>query len=422
MKRRAMVWQVVTCCGVLAMAMPGPPPALGAGKVPVGETVTERPRPKLDPLGVRAGAFTIYPMIEIRESYDSNVFATETGTSDDLITVVHPSIRVKSETTRHRLDFQANARVGKFADNTNENYEDMLFSAQGRLDILRRTRLFAALRYQRLHQDRSSPDDPATNAEPVEYGNLGGLFAGEHVINRLGFRLEGNFKTLDYDDASTAAGAVIDQDDRDRSEYEFSLRTGYELALEYEAFVRLSYNLKDYDDALDSSGLNRDSSGYEVRLGATADFSGVTFGEIFAGFLSQSFDDSQLDTVSGPGFGAALSWNPSGLTTVKANARRVVKETTLVGVSGILSSTYSARIDHALLRELMLNARIAFTSAEYEGDTREDDTFVIGFGAQYMMTRHYYLGVKYSYLSRDSTEADQDYDQNLFTVRLGVQY
>ena len=180
--------------------------------------------------------------------------------------------------------------------------------------------------------------------------------------------------------------------------------------------------MKDYDDALDSSGLNRDSSGYEFRLGATADFSGVTFGKIFAGYLSQSFDDSQLETVSGPGFGAALTWNPSGLTTVKANARRIVKETTLVGVSGILASTFSARIDHELLRELILNAWIAFTSAEYQGDTREDDTFVIGFGAQYMMSRHYYLGVNYSYLNRDSTEVGEDYDQNVFTVRLGLQY
>ena len=219
-----MVRQILTCCGVLVMAMPGPPQALGAGKVPLGQTVTERPRPKLGPLGVRAGAFTIYPMIEIRESYDGNVFATETNISDDLITVIHPSIRVKSETTRHRFDIQANANVGKFADNTDENYEDMLISAEGRLDILRKTRLFAALRYQGLHQDRSSPDDPATNVEPVEYSVLNGLFAGEHVINRLGFRLEGKFKTLDYDDVSTAVGAVIDQDDRDRGEYEFSFR------------------------------------------------------------------------------------------------------------------------------------------------------------------------------------------------------
>jgi len=75
-----------------------------------------------------------------------------------------------------------------------------------------------------------------------------------------------------------------------------------------------------------------------------------------------------------------------------------------------------------LLRELLLHAQIGITTAEYEGSTREDETFSLGFGAKYMMTRHYYLGVNYSYLSRDSSEVGEDFDQNVFMVRLGLQY
>ena len=39
-------------------------------------TVVERPRPELDPLGIRAGSFFIFPSISLSGTYDSNVLAT----------------------------------------------------------------------------------------------------------------------------------------------------------------------------------------------------------------------------------------------------------------------------------------------------------------------------------------------------------
>jgi len=68
-------------------------------------------------------------MIEIRKSYESNVFATESESSDDLITVAYLSIRFKSDASRHSIEVLANAGKAQYADNTNENYQDMLISA-----------------------------------------------------------------------------------------------------------------------------------------------------------------------------------------------------------------------------------------------------------------------------------------------------
>ncbi len=121
---------------------------------------------------------------------------------------------------------------------------------------------------------------------------------------------------------------MINHDDRDRTVYVASLRAGYDLAPEYEGFARMSYNLRDYDSAVDDSGLERDSSGWRVDVGATADFTGVTFGEVFAGYLQQDYDDANLATIEGAHFGAAVTWNPSRLTTVGLRAERLVRETT----------------------------------------------------------------------------------------------
>ena len=395
--------------------------APAAKRLPEDKSVTERPRPDLDPLGARVGGFTINPTIRISAEYDDNIFADKTGAADDLITVVHPSITVRSDAANHSIDFKASARIGRFADFGNEDFEDFDISAGGRIDVLRTTRVFGSMEYQALHQARSSLDDEDAK-EPVEYSVATVSLGGMHEFNRLSFRLIGNSQRVDFDDAQTAAGAVINQDDRDRDVYSMSLRAAYELAPEYEGFIRTTYNIRDYDAATDDNGLNRDSSGYEVVAGVTADFTGVTFGEIFAGFLSQDYDDAALSKVDGFSFGAKVTWNPTLLTTVTGWARRLVKETTQVGVSGVLYGALGISVDHELLRQLLLHAEVSVANEVYEGTTRENDLFMAALSVKYMLNRNYFLGVGYRFERRESTVASSEYDQNIFTVRFGLQY
>ena len=42
-----------------------------------GDTVLTRPRPELDPLGVRLGSFFLFPRADVVESFNDNIFATE---------------------------------------------------------------------------------------------------------------------------------------------------------------------------------------------------------------------------------------------------------------------------------------------------------------------------------------------------------
>lgn len=396
-------------------------PALTRIRLPEDKTIIERARPDFDPLGARAGSFIIYPRIEISEAYDSNIFAEETATVDDLITVVHPSLTIKSDAANHFLKFTAGVKAGRYADRDTEDYEDVSIAVEGRIDVLRDTQLTGRLSYNMRHEERSSADDD-DGKSPVEYDDLALNLGGVHEFNRLSIQLSGSVRKLDYDDASTSSGAVLNQDDRDRSIYKMSLRAGYELAPEYEGFVRTNFNAKEYVDATDDDGVNRDSSGYEFVVGATADFSGVTFGEVFAGYLSQDYDDSQLLTVDGFVFGAEVTWNPTSLTTVTGSAKRLVKETTQTSASGVLYTEFSVGIDHELLREFLLHFGLLYGNSDYQGITREDDYLKAVLSAKYMLNRNYYLGASYTYTSRDSTVSGSDYDRNVFMLRLGLQY
>ncbi|MCK5275371.1 MAG: hypothetical protein KAR37_12025, partial [Alphaproteobacteria bacterium] len=49
----------------------------GAQEPQPGETVTDRVRPELDPLGVNMGGFVFFPQLGIAEHYDDNIFSTD---------------------------------------------------------------------------------------------------------------------------------------------------------------------------------------------------------------------------------------------------------------------------------------------------------------------------------------------------------
>jgi hypothetical protein len=403
---------------LLALAPAG---ALAAGKVPEGMTITERPRPDFDPLGVRAGGFKILPSVDVSMVGDDNVLAKEDSEDGDLIAVVHPSIEVHTETSNHALRLIAEGEIGRYMTMSSEDYEDARILFEGRLDVLRRTRLFGRLGYERLHEDRSSPDE-GDGKNPVIYSAATAGLAGEQVFNRLALRLEGEARRLDYDDGKTVAGANVNHDDRDRTTYTGTFRAGYELAPEYEGFARVKYNIRDYADARDDDGIDRNSKGYELALGATADFTGVTFGEVFFGYLSQDYDDATLNKITGFTAGAAVTWNASKLTTYKLMVDRRVKETTQTGASGVLATSVGASVDHELMRALLVHAELTLARDDYEGLTREDDYITAGLGARYMFGRHYAMAADWRYLRRDSNVSGSDYDRHIFTVRLELQY
>src|SRR5689334_1882969 len=74
---------------------PRAPAAPGQPTYP-SETVTQRPRPELDPLGFRLGEYFWFPRAELDEAYNSNIFAISSPKTSDLITVLGPGFDLLS--------------------------------------------------------------------------------------------------------------------------------------------------------------------------------------------------------------------------------------------------------------------------------------------------------------------------------------
>lgn len=384
-----------------------------------GVTVTERQRPDLDPLGIRAGGFLVMPKLKVDGVYDDNVFATDNNTIDDFLAIISPSLRVISDWNTHSLEFHGGADVGRYADQTDEDYIHYNLGTSGRLDIQRGTSLTAGVDYVATTEDRGSPDD-VNGTEPTEYTILTPRFGGTHRWNRVSLDVGAQAQIYDFDDVPSAGG-IINNDDRDRTRYLLTMQGNYEIVPQYAAFLRVALNQVDYDSAVDDAGVNRDSDGYEIVAGTRIDLTGILFGDVFAGYRSQSYDDPSLKKVEGISYGGALTWNVTNLTTIKGSIQRTVDETTQAGASGYLSTAYNASVDHELLRNLLIGLSAGLTNNDYEGISREDDVYRVGAYARYLMQRNLYLSLNYNYTNRDSSITGADYERNIIMLRVETQ-
>jgi hypothetical protein len=406
----------MVAAGFLALGVAGPVVAQEQAR---NETVSTRARPDYDAVGGRAGGFLYFPTIDIEQRANDNIFLSDGNEREDFITVLRPALSANSDWNNHALGFTATADIFRYWDYTRENHNDWSLGSNGRYDISREANITGSITTSESYEDRGSPDD-AGGREPTQYMTVNALIAGQYKPNRFSINLTGTGDLYNYDDTPTTTG-ITNNDDRDREEAKLELRLGYDIQPEYEAFLRGSVNNRDYDAAVDDNGLNRDSDGYELVAGARIDFTGLLFGDLFAGYTSQDYDARALRTIDGPTVGAGLFWNPTGLTSLGLNVARSIQETTQVNASGYWSTSANLSIDHELLRNFILSATAGYTNSDYEGISREDDDLTAGAGARYLLNRNFHLSGNYEYKTRDSSVAGSDYEQSVFTLRLTAQ-
>lgn len=379
-----------------------------------GVSVKARARPDYDAAGIRAGSFMVFPTASIGESYNDNIYAVETGETDDFITKLSSSVAVNSNWNRHSLNLNAGLSQILYADNSDEDRFDWNIGTDGRLDILRDTNISANAAYAQLHEDRGEPNSPASAAEPTEYYRTDGGLTFYQGFNRLFAEVAGTYAKLNYKDAPQIGGGVVDQQGRDRTEYTESLKLGYNVSPDTSLYVMGTLSQRDYRLRPPSPGitLDRNSNGYEVVGGSDFKITSIMQGGIYIGYHERSYEDVTLSDASGLAYGADIQWFATPLTTVTLNAASSIEETTTAGASGYQSNGFGVTIDHELMRNIILSGNVGYSLDEYDTITRQDDTIRAGLGVQYLVNRNFELGLNYNLTDKNSDALASDYQRN----------
>jgi len=411
------------------LAQPANPPGIIVAPpeqtVPERQGVLDRARPDYDQLGIRLGSFLVFPTGQLAESYDTNVFATTTNTKSDFYTTLNPSIALRSDWNVHALDLEASSQTKRYAGLVSENVTNFAVSGGGRLDIQRDIYASASAEYQLLHEDRSSPDS-VNGKNPVEYHITSARLAYVHEPGRLGARIDTTVDSYSFNNATTSAGATINQHSRDRIVYALGPRVSYEIIPGYHAFAKASGNERDYVQKFDNQGVQRSSRGYEVDGGTAIDITELINGEIFAGYLSQTYDDSRLKPASGFDFGGNVLWNVTPLTSLRATLSRTIEETTqfasvggvTTSASGYFQTTIKLTAEHELLRNLLLSASLGYSNSDYQGINRNDDEYDAAVVGRYLINRNLSATADFSVHRRSSNVAGASFDRGVGILAL----
>jgi hypothetical protein len=390
------------------------PPSETASKAPIppamaGAVVGQPPRKRLkvddDPFGAvgdYAGSFLIKSAVELSGGYDTNPGRTFVPKGSPFY-VVAPEFLAVSDWDRHavvadlRGSFTGYGNSFPTADGTvssapiNVDRPDFTGHIDGRLDVTRDTRLTSEVRLRVSTDNPGSPNVQTGLAQYPVYTTLGGTFGVDQNFNRLQVSAGGSLDRTVYQDSKLTDGTTTTNDDRNFNQYGGVGRVSYDLRPGLKPFAEVEGDSRVHDVQLDRSGFVRDSSGGYAKAGTSFEFSRLLTGEISVGYAMRDYVDPRLNRLQGLLTSASLVWTATPLTTAKFLSDTQIAETTLPGVSGVLTHVYTAELDHDFRRWLTAIGRFTWGSLDYQGDGRSDKIYTLSGDLIYKMTRNLWV-------------------------------
>jgi hypothetical protein len=418
------------------------PPSEAANKAPIppamaGTVVGQPPRKRLriddDPFGAvgdYAGSFLVKSAVEFSGGYDTNPGRTFVPRGSPFY-VVAPEFLAVSDWDRHAVVADLRGSFTGYGNTfppptdgtispapTNVDRPDFTGHIDGRLDVTHDTRLLGEVRLRVATDNPGSPNVQAGLAKYPVYTTLGSTFGVDQNFNRLQLSAGGTVDRTVYQNSVLTDGEVTTNDDRNFNQYGGVGRVSYDLLPGVKPFVEAEGDSRVHDVMLDRAGFRRDSSGGYAKGGSSFEFSRLLTGQIAVGYALRDYVAPQLNRLQGLLTSASLTWAATPLTTAKFYSDTQIAETTLPGVSGVLTHTYTFEVDHDFRRWLTAIGKFTYGTLDYQGDGRRDTIYAIEGDLVYKMTRNLWVR---STLRRDILDSNIPLSSSASTVvMLGV--
>jgi len=366
-------------------------------------SVLQRERPDYQAIGIRTGGFTVFPRVEAGAEYTSNVYKTDTNVKGDVYAVVNPSLQALSNWGRHQLQAEAGLRVRQFASETSQDELGWYARTTGRLDVYGDSYLTGGADVEHRYIRREEEDFPELAVGPLPYTTYGLNLRGVYQASRLRASAAGYVRADRYSDTDAIGGGKLSLDGRDVTTYGGELRGEYAISPDTSVFVQGTSVHNSYRVSGGVFGPDRDNTENKILAGATFDVTALMRGEIGVGYLRRSYSNAAYQAISGLAVNGTLEYFPTELTTVTLRVRREVEDSILNGVGGYTATGGSIRVDHELLRNLLLKGSVEYTKYGYQNFDRTDNIWGISGGGTYFVNHLIGLSATATWLRRDSS-------------------
>ena len=414
---------VVTSGNAAFAAAPGAPPVeIGPiRRKPVKRKAHVETDDPYAPLGMHAGAFTLFPAIEFIGGYNTNPSHSPGGKGASLYNIA-PELLALSNWSRHELKADLRGSYTGYRPDQTPTLSRPNFNGKidGRVDVTRDTRIDLGARVLVSTDNPGSPNLQAGLAKLPIFVTYGGNAGLGHRFNRFDLSVRGDAERTVYQNSLLTDGTTASNEDRNYNQYGGTLRGGYELTPGVKPFVEFSADTRKHDVEPDSSGYYRNSNGVTGKVGSTLELSHLLTGQIALGYTRRAYQDPRLEPVAGLIGDASLLWTATALTTVKLIGKSTVGESTVAGVSGVFYRNVGIQVDHAFQRWLIGSVKLGFELDNYVGMSREDKIYSAGVGLTYKLNRSVQIKGEFRQDWLRSNITGSDYTASIFM--LGVRF
>ncbi len=362
-----------------------------------GVTVTSRQRPDYDPLGVRFGNVTVRP--ELRESvgYDDNVNGSSRAQGSALVET-DARVAAKYEDSQSTAGARLSVDDVRYLSKSAQSFTNWQAGLGGTYLVGRDT---LSLGYDHFNLSQTPRDlDVPQLDQPLAY-RLDLLRASyKAVFSRLFVQPGIALAAYSYDNG-TVGGKPYLQSSRNRLVATPSVTVGYELSPRRNLVFVVRDAVASYDNRR-IFGAKPDFNDLSVLAGIDYDADGIWRFRLLGGYETRDFSSRQYKTIAAPIAEAAVIWSPTGLTTVTASATRHIQDSADDTTIGFTETALGLRVDHELLRNVLLQAHVRYAVDEYSHNQGTESLVRFGAGATWLLNRNLQLETSAEHSTRTS--------------------
>ena len=194
-----------------------PPVEIGPiRKLPPKRKAHTEPDDPYAPLGVHAGAFTLFPAIELIGGYDTNPSRANGGSTAASLYTVAPELQVQSNWSRHELKADLRGSYTGYSPDTTPTLSRPNFNGKvdGRVDVTKDTRIDLGTRLLVSTDNPGSPNmrpmSPSCRSSPP----IGGSAGLGQSFNRFDLPVKADAERTIYQNSTLTDGTIASNDDR----------------------------------------------------------------------------------------------------------------------------------------------------------------------------------------------------------------
>ena len=371
-------------------------------------SVADRFRPEYQSDGIRMGLFSVRPSLSAGGGYISNVYGSENSAADDVYALINPSVSIEANPEGQggaTVVGQIDAMLRRYAQQDRANESAFGGQLSGTLPLGGETSLSAGTSLRRRYERQDSGSFPAAAIAPIRYDDYTGFVRFRTGGSRIRVIAGADVSRDNFSNARLADGTSFDQSYRNRTVIRGSGRVEASFTGAAAAFVEGRYSDINYERFfLSPTVRNRDGNQKEVLAGLRID-SGKLRGVVSAGYSRRDFDANIYRNFGGLAVNGELTYYASGITTYTLNVYRNIAESGDPSVSAQFGTGAALRVDHELLRYIILSGRAGYDSFSYRGQDRKDNVASVGGGIRYLMNRHFEISLDADYVKRTSSGA-----------------